>query len=388
MKRIAAIMSNLGYGGAEIQSIELFNGLYEQGFSIMIVVLEDRRKDLEDRFHNGIKIVYVDRKGYADTAAVSRVAHLLKDYGTDCMVLVDSYPVLYGFLLKAFFRLDIPSIVILHNTVPTSFKRAVQNRMVYAWAVNRMDRIVFVCEKQWEYWRKRYGISRRKSLVIRNGIDIRHFEKYSLCHGRAACRKMLNLPDTAHIFMMNTCLLPQKRHEHMIQALARLKSEGRNIFVVITGDGPRREYIEELSKKLGVNESLRITGFVRDVRPWIMASDVLVLTSTSETLSMAAIESMAMSKPVILSDTGGASEIVRHGVNGYLYPPGNIPRLTECLRDAVDSGCLRQMGHKSAGRAKKLFDRGRMVAEYASLIRAAISGEPEGLKVRKEEGVV
>jgi glycosyltransferase involved in cell wall biosynthesis len=154
----------------------------------------------------------------------------------------------------------------------------------------------------------------------------------------------------------------------MLKALSRLKREGYKIFLLVIGDGERRKVLEDYATKLDMTDSVLFTGFVDDVRPYIACADVSALTSVSETLSMAAIESMALGRALVLSDTGGACEIVENGVNGYLYSPGEINGLVNSLKRIIVTGEAGTMGAKSLERAKEHFSHERMTDEYEKLL--------------------
>ena len=63
-----------------------------------------------------------------------------------------------------------------------------------------------------------------------------------------------------------------------------------------------------------------ISGFQEDVRPFLSACDVVTLTSFTEAFSLAAIEAMALGRPVVHAEVGGAAEIIHSGHDGWLIP--------------------------------------------------------------------
>jgi glycosyltransferase involved in cell wall biosynthesis len=368
MKKVIGIMSGIGFGGAEIQSILLFNGLCRNGFSVKVIVLSNEMVQLADRLEKCIEVVFISRKAYLDTAAILQVKKNITETKPDYLIMVDSYPVLYGFILNRIFRIKIANIIILHNTIPPTLKCAVQNRLVYGPSINRLDRVVFVCNNQMKYWKDKYNINEKKATVIFNGIDMEYFEEFRQYNDKYKWREQLSIPVDAYVIAMNASLRPEKSHEHMVEAVEQLRREGMNLFLLIIGDGPRRKYLEELSARKGISDHVMITGFVKDVRPYLMCADISALTSVTETLSMSAIESMTMSKPLILSNTGGAPELVDSGVNGYLYTTGNINELKTCIRKIFRKGRYLRMGEKAREKAKRLFTYERMISRYVSLM--------------------
>ncbi len=368
MKDVTGLMSNFGCGGAEAHSAILFNGLHRNGFNVRVIVLENRRKELAERLDKGIRITYVDRNAYFDLSAVLQVRRLLLEENTDYLIMVDNYPILYGFIMNKIFRIKQKNIIIIHNTIPPNIKRSLQNSIIYAPAINRLDRVVFVCNRQKKYWMDKYHINIKKTEVILNGIDIGYFEQFRHENDINKCRRQLGIPVDSFVIAMNATLWPAKCHEHMVEAIYNLKQEGIELFLLIIGDGPRREFIEDMVLQKGIGEQVLITGYVKDIRPYMMCADISALTSVTETLSLAAIESIALGKALILSNTGGAPEIVDEGVTGLLYTPGNVQELCDAVRRMAKSCDYRSMGEKAREKAGRMFTQERMITEYIGLL--------------------
>lgn len=374
-------MSNLGFGGAEVQSVILFNGLVKNGFKVRLIILEDNRKALAEKLDKNIEVVYVARKHYLDPSAILAVKKLICMEMPDCLVMVDNYPVLYGILLKKLFHLELDNFTILHNTIPPNLKRAVQNKLVYGPSLNGMGRVIFVCNRQKDYWVERYGIDPHKSAVILNGIDIGHYEGFLKHNDKIRCREALGIPADITVLAINASLWAAKCHEHMLEALFLLKKEGLELFLLIIGDGPRRKHLESLISEKGLSGQVIITGYVKDVRPCLMCTDISALTSVTETLSMAALESMAMGKALILSNTGGAPEIVDEGVNGYLYTPGNVTELADAIRRMTQGKKYLAMGEKGKLKAARYFTQEKMISGYIELLEGC-SAAREGKRLQ------
>ena len=113
-----------------------------------------------------------------------------------------------------------------------------------------------------------------------------------------------------------------------------------------------------------IRDKIIFLGNVADVRPVLLVMDIFVLTSQSETFSNAALEAMAMSKPVILSDVGGASEMVIEGLNGFLYPPGDLSGLVSSIITIIDNNCFDDMGKQSRRIIENNFTFDEMIKQY------------------------
>ncbi|MGI6085242.1 MAG: glycosyltransferase family 4 protein, partial [Acetivibrionales bacterium] len=237
-KRIIALMSNIGCGGAEIHSISLFNGLCKKGFEIKVLVLDTERIQLAVRLDERIEKEFIARRRYFDLSAFMQVKKQIDSFKPDVFIMVDSYPILYGRILR-FLGLKVRSIVILHNTEAVSLKRELQNRLIYAPSINKLDRIVFVSENQQKFWINKYKIDKNKASVILNGIALENYDSYLNANDKQNCRKKLGIPADRIVIVMNASLWLHKNHDHMIEAIHRLKKQGYDLFLLIVGDGPR-----------------------------------------------------------------------------------------------------------------------------------------------------
>ena len=152
------------------------------------------------------------------------------------------------------------------------------------------------------------------------------------------------------------------------------------------GDGPMRGEIEERARRLGVAADIVITGFQQDVRPFVAACDTAVLTSFTEAFSLAAIEAMAMGKPVVHSEVGGAAEMIRPGREGFLYPIGDTGALVERLAALADPAMRGRMGAKARETVEAQFSERAMVDRYENLLIELETTRTKHAHVRRTAG--
>jgi glycosyltransferase involved in cell wall biosynthesis len=195
----------------------------------------------------------------------------------------------------------------------------------------RSDLLIYVSDNQRRYWRER-GLRARADCVIHNGIDT---DYYAPVDPSASQQLRAQLGFSPADFVVGICavLRPEKHHRDLLEAIHRLRGRGVPVRLLIIGDGPERARVEQRIGELGLQPQVRITGYLPDVRASIGACDAMALVShTIETFSLAALESLALGKPVVMSNVGGASEQIVPGVNGYLFEPGDIDTLSDCLQ--------------------------------------------------------
>jgi glycosyltransferase involved in cell wall biosynthesis len=143
---------------------------------------------------------------------------------------------------------------------------------------------------------------------------------------------------------------PQKNHCQLIDAIRILRSRGYPAKALLVGNGPTQPNIEQYARKNGLLEHIVFAGFQQDVRPYTSAFDVGVLCSIAEAAPLAALEMMAMGLPVILSNVGGAAEMVLPGETGFLFPPGDTMSLVSFLQTLSDP-----LKRETVGRAASQF---------------------------------
>ncbi len=165
-------------------------------------------------------------------------------------------------------------------------------------------------------------------------------------------------------------LAPEKNQAVLVTALARLRAAGLEAHLVVAGEGPERRALEEQATRLGVRGRMSLPGALPDVRSVLATLDVFVLPSTAiESFSNAALEAMAMGKPVILSALGGAAEMVRNGDDGFVIP---LPELDARLPPLLAALCAdpprrARLGAAARTRVAEKFTLAGMLDHYQAL---------------------
>ncbi len=152
-------------------------------------------------------------------------------------------------------------------------------------------------------------------------------------------------------------LIPRKDVHTIVEAFKALDG-GEDAELVLIGDGPERQALERLAVTRGIGDRVRFLGKVspRDIPDQLGRLDVLVLGSRSEGRPNAVLEGMAAGLPVIATDIDGVRELVFSGVNGFLFKPGDVRRLSDCMRYILEHPSERYaMGRASR---KVILDQG------------------------------
>ena len=183
------------------------------------------------------------------------------------------------------------------------------------------------------------GIPVEKRIAISNGVDVNRFVPVST-EARKEIRSRLGLPVDAKIITFVGRLVKEKGIENLANAWPSVRNVLHDAYLMILGDGPqKKKFIEDA----GAN--VLLLGERNDVVPYLQASDLFVLPSLAEGLSVALLEALACGLPVVATAVGGTPEIIVDGNTGLLIQP-NSP---EELRDAIlavftNSGLSKKFG--------------------------------------------
>jgi glycosyltransferase involved in cell wall biosynthesis len=363
---IAFIVNSLRFGGAEKHTLQLFNGLASQGFKATLAYLKREEHLLHEADPASGPVWCADYGRGWDFAGLRRLADWIRNSKPDVLVCVNTYPLFYGHLARRLSGHRCRIVEIFHSTeLPAREDR--QMRWVYRPFFNYSDRIAYVSTAQRAYWEAR-GLHKDRGEVIHNGIDAERYRDVQAAEDKAVLRGRFGFTADDYVVGICAALRTEKRHEDLIEAIARLKSEGgMSVKCLIIGDGPHRAAIEDKITGMALEGDVAITGFQTDVRPFITACDCMAIVSQMETFSIAALESMALGKPMVMSAIGGAAEQVRNGDNGYLFPAGDVEALMCALRELADPVHRAELGKNARLSVERDFGLQTMLDKYARL---------------------
>lgn len=364
--RLLVAIGSLGHGGAERQTLALAGHLAARGHDCELVHVKREAELLERLPPRAATVRSLEARRYLDARALGALARRMASFRPEAVVAVNGYALMYAWLARRLARARAPLAAVLHSTRLVGAKPRLQMALYrpFFWSAACT---VFVCERQRAHWRRR-GVLSRRNAVIYNGVDTDAFCDVCGAAERARVRAALGFGAHDYVIGMSALLRPEKNHLQMVAALARLRDRGLPARALLIGDGEMRAAVEARARALGVARDVVITGLRPDVRPYLEACDVLALCSVTEAFSLAAIEAMALRKPVVHSDVGGAAEMIWPGKNGYLFPVGDTGALVDCLARLAAPEACRVMGDRARGVVEAFFSEKTMVDRYERLL--------------------
>jgi len=254
---------------------------------------------------------------------------------------------MFGALLRR--STSLPVVTTVHSDPRLDYLGRPLARFTYgainALALKKLDYRIGVSDAMTDLLISR-GFDPDKLFTIYNGID---FTPRTARLGRGEYLKSLGLdwPEDAVIAGITARLNPVKDISTLIRGFALAHKECPRLRLLIAGDGEEMDKLKALARELGVEREVCFTGWITDTDSFYNALDINTLTSLSETFSYSITEGARFSLPTVSSRVGGIPYFIDHGVNGFLFQPGDADALARHLAALAADAALREhMGRR------------------------------------------
>ncbi len=230
------------------------------------------------------------------------------------------------------------------STVHSSRVRSAEDRDLIRQLTPHMDQLIAVSRS---IVRKIADEHRTGAPVrlIYNGVDLQRYDH----QGASTLRDEFGMESGSQIVGVVARLEPEKGHQTLIEAWPHVLREVPDAYLLIVGEGSRRDFLEQWAAAHKVAHRVIFTGRRDDVPAVTAALDVAVLPSWREAQGLSILEAMALSRPVVASDVGGIPEMIEDGVTGLLVEHDNpvalAAALVRLLRDRAYADTIARAGH-------------------------------------------
>jgi glycosyltransferase involved in cell wall biosynthesis len=361
------LVNNLGIGGSERKIVRLVNRLQDEGVRVRMACLNGPYT-IESGLRREVACTKLERKGKFSLRTLWQLRRILVRERPATVLAVNLYQALYLALASMLLPYR-PRKVALVNT--STFRGHRLWKRMYQVVLGRFDLIVHGSQMQQRFWFKANSSGWKNSTVLYNGVDSDHFELTGSFEAGKRMRASLGVkPESLLIGTVGMCR-PEKNQEVLLTTLRRLRVARVDAHLVIAGSGYLLDHLKRRAAQLEISDRVHFVGALEDVRPVLAALDVFVLPSIAvESFSNAALEAMSMGRPVILSDIGGAREMITDGVEGYVVSPTELAARMPAMIAALyaDKRKRQQMGAAARDRAVNCFSVPAMVAGYRGLL--------------------
>jgi glycosyltransferase involved in cell wall biosynthesis len=361
--RIAYVVNSLNLGGAETLVVQMSRALRDD-CDIVILCLDEPGLWAEEMRREGFPVYCTWRQPGIDLNTAYRIAAFCKRHRIDLIHAHQCTPWFYSGLSRYLYprpRLLFEEHGRFYPEVD-SRKRVWVNRMVIQ---PRTHRVTAVSEDVKNRLVRYEGISADKIAVVYNGVtpptDLSIEEK-------AALRQSVEVPTDAFLVGSVGRIDPIKNYGLLVDSLADIMPERRNVWGIVVGDGPSRGSLERQIAKRGLEDRFKLPGYRSDAKKLIQCMDVFVLCSVSEGTSMALLEAMTAGVPVVVTDVGGNPEIVIRDKTGWVVPSNDRNALAGAISAAAgDPRLAGQYARAGKERYERRFRFQTMIRTYLGI---------------------
>lgn len=325
---LALVISSLQTGGAERVLSELANAWCAQGYQISLITLsrEDERSlyTLDSR----VKLFPLNQSSLQETSLLQRLKNIVRRIFVLRMTLKSVKPdAIISFIdvmnittLLASRFLKIP-VIVSERTHPAYYKLPypykILRRLMYPYA----DKVISQTNSASNYFS---ALSLSKKAVIPNSVSIPVRQK-----------KQDDILKPVHHIVSVGRLCPNKGFQILIRAFSKVLGRNPNLKLTIYGEGEMRTNLEELIQELNLVNTVFLPGTIPDIQSALMSADLFVFPSYYEGFPNAVCEALAMGLPVIASNCSGTIDIIQDGVEGRLFPVGDVDALADVIQELL-----------------------------------------------------
>lgn len=366
MEKIAIFIPSLRGGGAERVMLNLASGLVSKNYSIDLVVVK-----LEGQYINqipqNIKVINLNSKR-AITSIIPLIKYIKKNE-PNVIVSAMGHINIVAIIAKLFMSNKIKVIITEHTTLSLAKKESKNLKekitiKILKYIYQYSDAIVAVSKDVAKDMSSILNIPLEKINVIYNPIISDDLIKKSMEN----INESWFYPGEPPVVISVGRLTEAKDFDTLIYAFKKIY-EKMKVRLVILGEGEKRSYLEKLIHDMGLDNDVKILGFVENPYSYMKRASVFVLSSKREGLPTVLVEALACGTPVISTDCySGPREILQNGKLGKLVPVGDV--------DALANEIIKLLENKVENRMVlnelKDFTFESSVQKYIDLIRKVL----------------
>jgi L-malate glycosyltransferase len=360
------------YGGSGVVAAELGKELASRGHDVHFIsyALPIRLTMTDHIYFHEVEVLSYPLFEYPpyDLVLATKMAEVMTRFDLDILHVHYAIPHSISAYLAKKMLTDrvIPFVTTLHGTDITLVGNDRSYLPITRFGIEQSDTVTAVSEYLKRRTVQEFQIERPID-VVPNFVDC---NVYGRSHDRSFRKKFA--ADDEGILIHISNFRPVKRVEDVVAVFARVRKQLRSRLLMV-GDGPDRPKAEWLARTHGVAGDVIFVGKQNDMSQFLAVSDVLLLPSELESFGLVALEAMACEVPVIASRVGGIPEVVRDGVDGFLYDVGDTKAMADsCLLILQNLNVREEIGKAGRERATREFCASKIVLQYEDLYRRTI----------------
>ena len=335
-KKISLFLPSLSGGGAERVFVNLANEFTNRGLKVDLILAKKEGPYLKDISE---KVNIIDLKARSVLFSLLPLAKYLRKERPNILLSSMEHANIISIIASTLARTKARVIVRTANTISLSIKQAKRGRALLskygAFFLYRFASGIIANSKgSADDLAKTLKISRDEITVLYNPLAI----KYITEKAREDVNHKWLVNKQGIIILSAGRLRKHKDFSTLIRSFNVVLEKYKEAKLVIIGEGPDRKDFEKLIKKLNLEDTISLPGFVQNPYAYMSRADIFVLSSKWEGLPNVLLEAMACGTPVVSTDCpSGPAEILQNGIYGKLVPVGDYLALAEAIKKTIEN---------------------------------------------------
>ncbi len=357
------------FGGSGVLATELGKALAQKGHDVHFITYQQPVRlnaFIPNIYYHEVQVPtypLFDFPPY-ETALASTMVDVIKNNHIELLHVHYAIPhASAAYMAKKILEEDgitIPVVTTLHGTDITLVGKDKTYAPVVAFSINESDVITAVSNNLREETYKTFNI-KKDIEVVYNFVDVKRFNRKPL----DAFKKVL-APNGERILLHASNFRKVKRVQDVIQVFEKVQSTLPSKLLLV-GDGPERQHMEELGRSLGICGNMTFVGKQEQMEDIFAVADLFLLTSEYESFGLAALEAMASKVPVISTNAGGLGEVNIDGVTGYMTHIGDIETMSQRALEILQSDTILENFKQRAFEHAQQYNIDAIIPQYEKI---------------------
>ncbi len=341
--KIAYVIPTLSLGGAEKQQINILNGVDTNKYDIKLFILKNATQLLPQLQNKKVDVEIFEIDSIFKIDELWRFARSIRKYNPD---IIHSQMVNADMLVR-FIKLSVlpKSKIIYHYH---GFPERVGKLRLFLDKLTSplVDKIIVVSQKSYDVRLELEGYPKDKMIVLYNSANIEAGKEFNK-----------SKKEEKHLVIgMASRLIPLKNIQAAIYMMSELIKKGFDFNLMVAGNGPEKENLQQYASELGLSDKVILLGFVTEMESFYEKIDIFCISSTTEDLPLSIIEAMMSGKPVLASNVDGIPEMLRGVPCTMLIDDFQDPAEINHIAEFLDALEMDKCQKKLIGHAMKNYD--------------------------------
>jgi glycosyltransferase involved in cell wall biosynthesis len=384
--KVLRVIARLNMGGPALHVAYLTSGLAERGYETTLVAGTLARGEDSMAFvaeQLGVHVEHLPELSreispFRDARAVVRLARIIRKERPQILHTHTAKAGAVGRMAALLAGDARPPIVVhtFHGHVLRGYFDPVRTygfRLLERWLARSTTKLIAVSPQVRDDL-VGFGVAPpERFAIVRLGIELER-RVATDDDARRETRRVLGVPQDAFVVGWVGRMTAVKNTDDVLLALRTLQDRGVDGYLLMVGDGPDRERLEQRAHDLELTRRCLFLGYQEEVARFYAALDAMLLPSVNEGTPVSAIEALAARRPVVATRVGGVPDVVDEGEDGFLVEPGAPAALAERLERLAREPKLRErMGERGRARVLERYAVSRLVDDIDALYRELLA---------------